>query len=115
MIEERTEMMVSSLTIGNTIIRKASFLKPFVPLQTNDPLSHLPTYSFPSLPPNFDPKEWSLDVSFLGWVTWGHEAWNSWVDGMALKHQDLWKSVGIYEPIMSSNTTLNETLDWFLG
>ena len=107
MVDKRIEFMLSSPTSEDTIIRKASFLKPIIPLGTKEPLSHLPTYSFPSLPLNFDPTEWSLEISFPSWVTRSHEAWNSWVDGMALEHQDLWKLAGVYEPILSSKCQIN--------
>ncbi|XP_050379622.1 protein MAIN-LIKE 2-like [Argentina anserina] len=109
LVEKRLEVMLSSPKTEDTIIRKALFLKPIVPLDTKEPLSHLPSYSFPSLPLNFEPKEWSLKVSFPCWLTRIHdEAWNSWVDDMASKHQDLWKSAGLFEPILCSKYHINQ-------
>lgn len=114
MVEERREVMVSPVG-GDTIVRKASFLKPIVPSSINEPLSQLPTYSFPSLPPNFEPREWPLEFGFPGWPIKAHEEWNSWLDFMDSSHESTWKNAGIHEAIFSSTYQIKRNTNLVYG
>ncbi|KAK9921998.1 hypothetical protein M0R45_030485 [Rubus argutus] len=114
MVEERREVMVSP-NGGDTIVRKALFLKPVVPSSIKESLSQLPTYSFPSLPPTFKPREWPLEVGFPSWPIKAHEEWNSWLDFMASSHESTWKNAGIHESIFSSTYQIKRNTNLVYG
>lgn len=100
-VEVREEAMVSPAAAGETLtVRKAHFLKPskdsiFIPSSNPQPLS------LPSLPPNFDPRNWGFRVKFKGWRK-PEENWNFWVQKMRSLHESTWKKAGIREAILNS-------------
>jgi len=86
--------MLSHVGDSDPSLRTAHFLKP-IANSIDEPSSNISS-SFVS-----EPNEWPLNIHFNGWRQ-QNSKWDKWVDELKLKHETVWKKVGIFEAIMST-------------
>ncbi|KAL5804418.1 hypothetical protein ACOSQ3_031218 [Xanthoceras sorbifolium] len=110
---EREEIMVSPSGDGNPTMRLAHFLQPTV-TTIDEPVFELPSNCISSVPPNFEPKNWPLEVKYNGWRN-PQKEWKAWVEKMSSLHQSTWNTAGIREAIWSSTYKIQRNNDLILG
>ncbi|KAL5736233.1 hypothetical protein ACOSQ2_031021 [Xanthoceras sorbifolium] len=105
--------MVSPSGDGNPTMRLAHFLQPTV-TTIDEPVFELPSNCISSVPPNFEPKNWPLEVKYNGWRN-PQKEWKAWVEKMSSLHQSTWNTAGIREAIWSSTYKIQRNNDLILG
>ncbi|KAE8679130.1 Kinase superfamily protein isoform 1 [Hibiscus syriacus] len=112
-VEEREGLMVSLFANGKPYLRTAHFLKPTLS-SIDEQIPELFPLSFSSLPYSFQPKEWPLQIKFVGWIN-PIKAWVFWVNTMRPMYQPIWEKAGIFEAIMSSTCSIKRYHDLVFG
>ncbi|XP_050877132.1 protein MAIN-LIKE 2-like [Lathyrus oleraceus] len=112
-MEVREDFMLSPTADSKPTFRKAHFLKPISnSIDEQPPFKFNPFSSFSSSVSQ--PMEWPLTIRFNGWRS-PQTKWFRWVDQLKLKHESLWKKVGIFEAIMSTRCRINKSQDLLYG
>ncbi|XP_050877137.1 uncharacterized protein LOC127080889 [Lathyrus oleraceus] len=111
-MEVREDFMLSPTGDSKPTFRKAHFLKPISnSIHEQPPFKFNPFSSSSSVS---QPMEYPLTIHFHGWHH-PQTKWFRWVDKLKLKHESLWKKVGIYEAIMSTRGRINKNQDLLYG
>lgn len=111
-MEVRQDFMLSPAADSKPIFRTAHFLKPISNSIHEPPFKFNPFSSSSSYVSQ--PMEYPLTIHFDGWRR-PQTKWFRWVDQLKLKHESLWKKVGIYEAIMSTRCRINKNQDLLYG